>query len=119
MANNNKLPKIKKKYSISVLVPTYNEQDSLEGTIKAVLASDYKNIVEIIDPSERTRRYCLCRNPKSAAKDSNTRRDLLKKTRTELDKIAASKRKNDSEKIGARVGNSSSAGARWLLYHYI
>lgn len=42
------VPLVKKKYSLSVLVPAYNEQDSLEGTVEAIRKSDYGNIVEII-----------------------------------------------------------------------
>jgi len=41
-------PKPNRNYSVSVLVPAYNEQDSIKGTIEAILKSDYKNIVEII-----------------------------------------------------------------------
>ena len=42
------VPKIVKKYSVSILVPAYNEQDSLEGTVKTVLESNYENIIEVI-----------------------------------------------------------------------
>ena len=42
------VPKIIKKYSVSILIPAYNEQDSLEGTVKTVLGSDYGNILEVI-----------------------------------------------------------------------
>jgi cellulose synthase/poly-beta-1,6-N-acetylglucosamine synthase-like glycosyltransferase len=38
----------KREYSVSVLVPAYNEEKSLEGTVKSVLSSDYNNIREII-----------------------------------------------------------------------
>ncbi len=42
------IPKITNFYSLSVLVPAYNEQDSIKGTVEAILKSDYKNIVEVI-----------------------------------------------------------------------
>jgi len=42
------VPEIKKKYSVSVLIPAYNEEDSIEGTVETVLESDYENIIEVI-----------------------------------------------------------------------
>jgi transposase len=64
---------------------------------------DEKDIVEVMDPEDPQRRYCLCRNPQSAERESRTRKELLEKTRLGLDKIAASTRAASSEKIGARV----------------
>lgn len=65
---------------------------------------DEKNIAEVIDPDDVTRRYCLCRNPQSAQREKDTRAALLARTRDELNRIAQAKRKGDAEKIGARVG---------------
>ena len=42
------VPKTQKNYSVSVLIPAYNEQDSIKGTIESVFKSDYKNLVEVI-----------------------------------------------------------------------
>ncbi len=42
------VPVSKKNRSVSVLIPAYNEEESIEGTVKSVLNSDYENIVEII-----------------------------------------------------------------------
>lgn len=65
---------------------------------------DEKQIVEVTDPDDITIRYCLCRNPETARRETATRLRLLERTRTELDKIAASTRKSSPEKLGARVG---------------
>jgi len=43
-----KTPKAKKNFSVSVLVPAYNEQDSIRETVETILKSDYKNIIEVI-----------------------------------------------------------------------
>lgn len=80
---------------------------------------DEKNIVEVIDPENPKRRYCLCRNPETAKRETKTRLALLEITRQKLEEIAGSgimkdqasgtaraqKRKGATpEKIGARVG---------------
>ncbi|PIN96714.1 hypothetical protein COU56_00075, partial [Candidatus Pacearchaeota archaeon CG10_big_fil_rev_8_21_14_0_10_31_9] len=41
-------PKLTKSYRVSVLIPAYNEEDSIGGTVKSILDLDYKNIIEII-----------------------------------------------------------------------
>ena len=65
---------------------------------------DDKNIVEVIDPDNTKYRYCLCRNPESARRETNTRNALLAKTSECLNKIASSKRKTTIEEISSRVG---------------
>jgi len=40
--------KSKKNYSISVIIPAHNEEDTIRNTIEQVLKSDYKNILEVI-----------------------------------------------------------------------
>ena len=61
---------------------------------------DEKNTVEVVDGNVR---YCLCKNPAMAAKETKTREILLKKTTDELDKIVASTRKTKNSK-GVRAG---------------
>ncbi len=41
-------PKIKKNYSVSVLIPAFNEEESIKGTVESVLKSDYENLLEVI-----------------------------------------------------------------------
>ena len=41
-------PELQKHFSVSVLIPTYNEQDSIKPTVMSVLKSDYDNITEIL-----------------------------------------------------------------------
>lgn len=41
-------PKSKKNYSVSVLIPAYNEEGSIKGTVESILKSTYTNLIEII-----------------------------------------------------------------------
>ena len=72
---------------------------------------DQTKIVEITEPDDPSRRYCLCRNPQTANRETTTRRELLERTRQELQRIAATALKSQQTKkpasdelIGARVG---------------
>jgi transposase len=65
---------------------------------------DERSIHEVTDPAEPTRRYCLCRNPQTAQRETKTRQRLLDLTTTALGEIAAYKRATSVEKLGARVG---------------
>jgi transposase len=56
---------------------------------------DEKNIVEVLDGDIR---YCLCKNPEMARKETKTRDMLVAKTREELEKIKASTRKSKNSK---------------------
>ena len=65
---------------------------------------DERNIHEVTDPADPSRRYCLCRNPATAKRETATRQRLLDLTATALDAIGAYKRKTTVEKLGARIG---------------
>jgi transposase len=56
---------------------------------------DEKNIVEVVDGNAR---YCLCKNPEMAKKETKTRDALVAKTREELERIKASARKSKNSK---------------------
>lgn len=76
----------------------------LERKVIETSLFDEKQIAEVIDPEDPKRRYCLCRNPQSAQRETTTRERLLALTRAGLEKIRASKRRASTEAIGARVG---------------
>ena len=65
---------------------------------------DERSIHEVTDPADPSRRYCLCRNPQTAQRESETRQRLLDLTATALAEIGAYKRATTVEKLGARVG---------------
>ena len=71
--------------------------------IKAELF-DEKQIVEVIDPERPEQRYCLCRNPETAARETATRQRLLDWTQRGLARIAARKKKGAADRLGAQVG---------------
>src|SRR5258707_10848744 len=75
----------------------------LERKVIAAELFDEGQIVEVFDPEEPKRRYCLCGNPQTAGREGKTRERLLERTRAELDKIAGSKRRASAKTLGARV----------------
>lgn len=127
-----KITEVQKRYGIKELIfvgdrgmVTRSVEDKLKGvdglsTISAlthrqivsllerkVIETDFfdeRDIVEVVDPDDLRRRYCLCRNPQSAKRDGDTRTALLDRTRDELNLVAQAKRKGSAETIGARVG---------------
>src|SRR5258707_13663770 len=75
----------------------------LERKVIAAELFDEGQIVEVFDPEEPKRRYCLCRNPQTAGREPKTRERLLERTRAELDKIARSKCRPQENTPEARV----------------
>jgi len=65
---------------------------------------DERDIMEVVDPENIKKRYCLCKNPYESARESKTREELLNCTRKEMDKISKSKRKSSVENISVRAG---------------
>jgi len=65
---------------------------------------DENNIVEISDPEKEDERYCLCRNPVTAASETATRRRLIALSEEGLAKISDYKQTTTVEILGARIG---------------
>ncbi len=65
---------------------------------------DEQKIHEVTDPSNPSRRYCLCRNPITAQHESDTRQRLLDLTATALQGIAAYQRKTTVDRARRACG---------------
>jgi transposase len=125
-ANARKLEGIKGLQTISAL--THRQiVDLLERKVITRELFDEKQIAEVLDPDNLRRRYCLCRNPETAQRETRTRQTLLELTRQKLEAIAVGRtgkkekaqagpaaakmaqpkkqaKAPSAEKIGARVG---------------
>ena len=90
-------------YTISAL--THRQiVELLERKVVSPELFDERQIVEVLDPQDPKRRYCLCRNPQTAGQEAATRASLLKRAGAQLDKIANSRRRSAVQRLGARVG---------------
>ncbi len=76
----------------------------LERQVIQLELFDEKQIVEVFDPERPGQRYCLCRNPQTAQRETTTRQALLSRTAAALNQIAAAKRRTTVERIAVRVG---------------
>jgi hypothetical protein len=54
----------------------------LERKVITAELFDEEQIVEVFDPEELKRRYCLCRNPPTAGHEGKTRERLLERSKT-------------------------------------
>src|ERR1017187_6998544 len=100
--------KVKDRKGLSVISALTHRQivELLNRKVIQVDMFDETQIVEVIDPDNTGQRYCLCRNPKSADRETRTRKALMDVTRRALEKISQSKRKSMPEAIGKRVGTA-------------
>src|SRR5215831_4599750 len=103
-------------YTISAL--THRQiVELLERKVVSPELFDERQIVEVLDPQDPKRRYCLCRNPQTAGQEAATRESLLKRAGAQLDKIANNPRPRLSGFSRARVGRFSSRPNRRAHAH--
>jgi transposase len=102
-ANAEELKQVEGLHTISALTHRQIVELVERKVIQAELF-DEQRIAEVIDPKKPKRRYCLCRNPQSGARETATRQRLLDRTREALDKIVGRKKKGSTEKLSAQVG---------------
>jgi len=63
-------------------------------------------VVEVLEPDGEEERYCLCKNPQTARREHQTRKQLIEETSKHMARIANTRRKSTAEQLGARVGKS-------------
>ena len=81
-----------------------NMKELLENKTIQLELFDERNIEEGRDLESPEIRYCLCKNPHSAKKETTTRKRLLELSENALYEVADYKRKCTVEVLGARVG---------------
>ena len=105
MTTHSKIDEIRKEGAKVITALNHQQiKELLKQDIIQLGLFDDNNIVEVNDPENPEIRYCLCRNPNTAKRETETRIRLLTKTKEELKKIQQSKRKGSDDKLGARVG---------------
>jgi biofilm PGA synthesis N-glycosyltransferase PgaC len=92
-------PEVTKNYSLSIIIPCYNEEENIGGTIEAILDSDYKGLKKIIvvddcskDNSyevikkyaKKYKKVVYVRTPKNTGKASGAKNYGAKFVNTEL-----------------------------------
>jgi transposase len=102
-ANARELEKVEGLHTITALTHRQIVALLARQVIKAELF-DEQQIVEVRDPEHPQQRYCLCRNPQTAARETATRQRLLELTQAGLAKIVARKNQGAADRLGAQVG---------------
>jgi len=93
-------------------------QDLLEREVVQMGLFDERHIAEVVDPSDKAIRYCLCRNPESARRETGTRDALMKRTAQVLNRIASRKKRASPQRIGAQVGKALVKTKMGKLIHW-
>jgi len=113
------IPKITKNYSLSIIIPCYNEEENIKGTIEAVLNSEYKGLKKVIvvddcstDNSyeiikkyaKKYKRIMVLRTPKNTGKASGAKNYGAKFVDTELIGFVDADSYPQKDAIGKMVG---------------
>lgn len=93
-------------------------QELLERKVMQLGLFDEREIAEVVDPLDPTVRYCLCRNPESAQRETRTRNVLIKRTASALERIAAHKKRTSPQRIGEQVGKVLAKTKMGKLIHW-
>jgi Transposase DDE domain len=105
-ANEDKITALPEGEGIKIISALTHRQmvDLLERNGHQPELFDDTHIVEITDMNMPGYRFCLCRNPYSAQRETTTRNELLERTKKELERIATRKTLGKADKLGAQVG---------------
>ncbi|MFH1607702.1 MAG: glycosyltransferase [archaeon] len=81
-----KYPEALREYTVSVVVPAFNEEDTVEDTVKAILKSDYPGLIEVIVVDD-------------GSTDSTL--EIARRLEREYDKVKVYTKENEGSKAGA------------------
>ena len=121
-------PKPEKEYSLDMIVPCYNEEDTIEGTIKALLDSDYQGLKKIIVVDDNSTdnsfeitkkiarensRVIAVQTPKNTGKASGSKNYGAKFSKSEIIGFSDADSYPDKTAIGRMIGffNDEKVGA--------
>jgi transposase len=114
-ANSRQLQGVEGLQTISALTHRQIVQ-LLERKVITLELFDERAIAEAMDPEDPKKRYCLCRNPDTAKRETRTRQNLLELTRQNLEAIAQGRKRKENgtgpdKKTGTRIGKKAKAPA--------
>lgn len=93
-------------------------RELLERRVAQMELFDERRIAEVTDPKEPTIRYCLCRNPETARRETRMRAALMKRTAQALDRIARRKKRAPPQRLGEQVGKILGRTKMGKLLHW-
>ena len=106
MVTSSNYEKLKQNTGVQVISALTHPQiqELLDRDVVKVSLFQTGKVVEVREPNGEEERYCLCKNPHTARREHQTRKQLIEATSKQMEKIANTRKKNTSEQMGARVG---------------
>lgn len=126
-------PKTKKIYSLDIVVPCYNEEDTIEATVKSLLSSNYKGLskIYVVDDCSTDNSYSIIKKlagkynkvvalhtPKNTGKAANAKNYGAKFAKSELIGFTDADSFPEKDAISKAVGffnNEKVAGVTTLI----
>ncbi len=108
MVTQSNYEKLKQKTGVQVISALTHPQiqELIDREVIQVSLFRTGEVVEVLEPDAEEERYCLCKNPQTARREHQTRKQLIEETSKQMARIANTRRKSTAEQLGARVGKA-------------